>query len=204
MGKALAYRVGVGLQFGHGWKRHQQLEDSFTLMGDYHELIALDRRLPIFPAIVRSYLKEPDNEAVLSRAAGWNFIRTDYAEREITLDREGRATLDIDNPFEAQPLQLELRPDFDYVGPNDRNNITVADSTTLGRAKITTNHDIPGITDRLCKRFESSHKVERIEAETRKLSDLSIKLDVDGNTLEDWIQEARPDTQCFLFLVPNS
>ncbi len=140
MGKALAYRVGVGLQFGHGWNRHQQLEQRFALIGDYHELIALDRQLPIFPASVRSYLKEPENEAVLSRVAGWNFIRTDYTEREITLDRDGRATLEIENPFAAQPLQLELRPDFDYVGANDRNNITVADSTTLGRAEITTNH----------------------------------------------------------------
>ncbi len=67
----------------------------------------------------------------------------------------------------------------------------------------THDHDIPGITDRLCERFKGSHQVERIEAQTRKLSDLTIELDVDGNTLEDWIQEARPDTQCFLFLVPR-
>jgi len=67
----------------------------------------------------------------------------------------------------------------------------------------THDHDFPGITDRLCARFEDSHKIERIEAQTRKLSDLSIDLKIDGNTLHDWIQEARPETQCFLFLVPR-
>lgn len=67
----------------------------------------------------------------------------------------------------------------------------------------THDHDFPGITDRLMQRFGNSHAIEKIASTARSVEDLTIKLDVAPEALHEWMQEPRPDTQCYLFMTPK-
>ena len=142
MTRALAFDSSVGLQLSSFYENHRRLDELFDIVGLYHSLIKEDTRDNIIPQEVKKYLQDPEHEAELNRVSGYyNMVEKKVDKRYAVWYNIQAFDYDVANPFGDQPLNIEIRPKFDYYPFDDPRHVMIANFAEQPDVKISTSSE---------------------------------------------------------------
>ena len=127
MVKMLANDTRIGAQLSNNYASHAELTDRADLIGAYHRLAREQRSTDFIPTHILDYLRDPAHEAELSTASGRHLVEKNVVRAYAVWDEDSDYCFDVDNPFSRQPLEIEIRPRFDYHPFDDTGHLEITD-----------------------------------------------------------------------------